>query len=72
MSKLIVTPHMLLDLLQAGSVELELWGEPAPAKLVGAGFRDGGYALAKLRDEAGREVIEIIDIKEIREVRLSE
>ncbi|MFW8622484.1 hypothetical protein ACOI1A_00765 [Corynebacterium glutamicum] len=72
MSDFIVTPHMLLDLLKAGSVELELWGDPGEAKLVGAGFKDEGYALVKVRDEAGREVIEIVSLSVIKEVRLSE
>lgn len=72
MSKPIANPHMLLDMLQLGSVELELWGDPGEAKLVGVGAKGDGYALVKVRDEAGREVIEIVPLSLIKEVRLSE
>lgn len=72
MSDVFVSPHMLLDMLQLGSVELELWGDPGEAKLVGVGAKDEGYALVKVREAAGREVIEIVPLSVIKEVRLSE
>jgi len=72
MSGLWIKAHDLIEMLKIGAVELELWGTPNVAKLVGANFEGDGYALVKVRDEAGREVIEEIPLNVIKEVRLSE
>lgn len=72
MSGLRIGAHSLLGMLEIGSVELELWGDPNVSKLIGVGFEGEGYALVKVRDEAGREAVEIIPLNVIKEVRLSE
>ena len=66
------TPQLLLSMLETGSVELELWGDVEPAKLVGVGADPNGYALVKVWDrETCREVIELVELSVIKEVRLS-
>ena len=70
--KKVITPKLLLDLLEVGSVDLELWGQSEMAKLVGAGTQSEGYALAKVwSTEIRREVIDLVAITDIRGVKLS-
>ncbi len=70
-----ITPKLLLDLLEVGPVDLELWGESEMAKLVGAGKKsesDEAYAIAKVwSTELRREVIDLVAITDIRGVKLS-
>lgn len=67
-----ITPKLLLDLLEVGSVDLELWGQSEMAKLVGAGTQSEGYALAKVwSPEIRREVIDLVAITDIRGVKLN-
>ncbi|ALC05952.1 hypothetical protein CDES_07725 [Corynebacterium deserti GIMN1.010] len=67
-----ITPQLLLGLLAAGAVELELWGEQEPAKLVGVGEGETPYALAKVwNTDLRRETIELVPFNEIKEVRAS-
>ena len=73
--KKVITPELLLDLLEVGSVDLELWGESEMAKLVGAGKKSEGeeaYAIAKVwSPEIRREVIDLVAIEDIKGVKLS-
>ncbi|WP_044027252.1 hypothetical protein [Corynebacterium glutamicum] len=67
-----ITPKLLLDLLAIGSVDLELWGQSEIAKLVGAGMRSEGYALAKVwSPEIRREVIDLVAITDIKGMKVS-
>lgn len=66
---MLISAANLINLLEAGDVDLILWGEVDPVKLVGVGKT--GFVLVKLWVD-GRETIELIPLVDVQEVRVRE